>query len=72
VSHQGITPDDFVRSVELYEHALALDPQSVEANTLLANEGLTCIVMATGDDDTVALLRKKQTPPLARFQLARR
>ena len=36
VSHRGITPDNFVRSVELYEHALALDPQSVEANTLLA------------------------------------
>ena len=26
----------------------------------LANEGLTCIVMATGDDDTVALLRKSK------------
>jgi hypothetical protein len=26
----------------------------------LANESLTCIVMATGDDDTVALLRKSK------------
>src|SRR5947208_5609021 len=26
----------------------------------LANEGLTCIVRATGDDDTVALLRKSK------------
>jgi hypothetical protein len=37
----------------------------------LANEGLTCIAMATGDDDTVALAQK-QTQPLARFPLARR
>src|SRR5262249_20282255 len=36
VSHRGITPDNFAEAVNLYEHALALDPQSVEAKTLLA------------------------------------
>jgi adenylate cyclase len=36
VSRRGITPDNFAQTVGLYEHALALDPQSVEANTLLA------------------------------------
>jgi TolB-like protein len=36
LSHQGITPDNFAHAVELYEHALALDPKSVEARTLLS------------------------------------
>jgi TolB-like protein/class 3 adenylate cyclase/Flp pilus assembly protein TadD len=37
VSHRGITPDNFAQTVDLHEHALALDPQSVEAMTLLAS-----------------------------------
>ena len=37
VSHRGITPDNFAETADLYEHALALDPQSVEAKTLLAS-----------------------------------
>jgi hypothetical protein len=36
VSHRGITPDNFAQTVDLYEHALALDPQSLEAKTLFA------------------------------------
>jgi adenylate cyclase len=36
VSHRGITPDNFAQTVDLYEHALALDPKSDEAKTLLA------------------------------------
>ena len=37
MSHRGITPDNFAQTVDLHEHALALDPQSVEAMTLLAS-----------------------------------
>jgi hypothetical protein len=37
-----------------------------------ANEGLTGIVRATGDDDTVALLRKGKRRLLPDFQSARR
>ena len=37
VSHKGITPDNFAQTVDLFEHALALDPLSVEAKTLLAS-----------------------------------
>jgi tetratricopeptide (TPR) repeat protein len=37
VSHKGITPDNFAQTIELFEHALAVDPQSVEAKTLLAS-----------------------------------
>src|ERR1700745_602840 len=37
VSHKGITPDNFAQTIDLFEHALAVDPQSVEAKTLLAS-----------------------------------
>jgi tetratricopeptide (TPR) repeat protein len=37
VSHKGVTPDNFAQTVDLFEHALAVDPQSVEAKTLLAS-----------------------------------
>jgi adenylate cyclase len=37
VSHRGITPDNFTQTVDLYEHALALDPQSIEAKAVLAS-----------------------------------
>jgi adenylate cyclase len=37
VTHRGISPDNFAQTVDLYEHALALDPQSVEAKALLAS-----------------------------------
>jgi TolB-like protein len=33
VSHSGMTPESFTRAIDLFEHALALDPQSVEAKT---------------------------------------
>jgi TolB-like protein/DNA-binding winged helix-turn-helix (wHTH) protein/Flp pilus assembly protein TadD len=36
VLHKGVTPDNHAQAVDLFEHALALDPQSVEAKTLLA------------------------------------
>jgi TolB-like protein/DNA-binding winged helix-turn-helix (wHTH) protein/Tfp pilus assembly protein PilF len=36
-SQKGVTPDTFARAVDLFEHALALDPQSVEAKTVLAS-----------------------------------
>jgi TolB-like protein/Tfp pilus assembly protein PilF len=35
-AHEGATRDGFTRAVDLFEHALALDPQSVEAQSLLA------------------------------------
>jgi hypothetical protein len=37
VSRKGITPDNFAQTVDLFEKALALDPQSVETKTLLAS-----------------------------------
>jgi hypothetical protein len=36
VSRRGITPDNSTQGVALYERALALDPNSVEAKTVLA------------------------------------
>jgi adenylate cyclase len=36
VSRRGITPDNSTQAVALYERALALDPNSVEAKTVLA------------------------------------
>src|SRR5215472_9810673 len=35
-ANEGATRDGFTRAVDLFEHALALDPQSVEAQSLLA------------------------------------
>jgi adenylate cyclase len=35
-AHEGATRDGFTRAVDLFERALALDPQSVEAQNLLA------------------------------------
>jgi len=35
-SNRGATPDNFAQAVDLFEHALALDPRSVEAQNLLA------------------------------------
>jgi adenylate cyclase len=47
-SHKVTTPDNYTRAVDLFEHALALDPGSVEAQTSLAlalidrvNSGMT-------------------------------
>jgi adenylate cyclase len=37
VLHKGVTPDNFTQAVDQVEHALALDPQSVEAKTTLAS-----------------------------------
>src|SRR5207245_2909233 len=34
--NKGNTPDNLAHAVDLFEHALALDPQSVEAQSLLA------------------------------------
>jgi adenylate cyclase len=34
--NKGNTPDNLTQAVDLFEHALALDPQSVEAQSLLA------------------------------------
>jgi TolB-like protein/class 3 adenylate cyclase/Tfp pilus assembly protein PilF len=36
VSNKGATPENFAQAADLFEHALALDPQSVEAKGLLA------------------------------------
>jgi tetratricopeptide (TPR) repeat protein len=36
-SRRGSSPEVHAESIRLFEHALALDPQSVEAQTLLAN-----------------------------------
>jgi TolB-like protein/class 3 adenylate cyclase/Flp pilus assembly protein TadD len=37
ISHKGVTPENFAQTVDLFEQALALEPQSVEAMTLLAS-----------------------------------
>jgi adenylate cyclase len=36
-SNKGATPDNLTRAVDLFEHALTLDPQSVEVQGLLAS-----------------------------------
>src|SRR6266513_3065060 len=36
-SNKGVTPDNLTQAVDLFEHALALDPRSVEAQGLLAS-----------------------------------
>jgi TolB-like protein/class 3 adenylate cyclase/Flp pilus assembly protein TadD len=36
VSNKGVTPENYALAIELFEHALALDPQSAEVQTLLA------------------------------------
>jgi adenylate cyclase len=36
-SNKVATPDNLTQAVAMFEHALALDPQSVEAKTLLAS-----------------------------------
>jgi adenylate cyclase len=55
-AHNGITPASFAQAIDLFEHALALEPQSVEAKTRLA-EMLSGRVLAgmtnTRDDDIV-------------------
>jgi len=35
-SNKAATPENFAQAIDLFEHALALDPQPVEAKTLLA------------------------------------
>jgi len=35
-ANEGVTPDRFGRAIDLFEHALALDPRSAEAQSLLA------------------------------------
>jgi adenylate cyclase len=35
-SNTGVTPESFTQAIDLFEHALALDPRSVEAQSLLA------------------------------------
>jgi adenylate cyclase len=35
-NHRGSTPESFVEAVALFEHALAIDPASIEARALLA------------------------------------
>jgi TolB-like protein/Tfp pilus assembly protein PilF len=37
ISHKGVTPENFAQTVDLFEQALALEPHSVEAMTLLAS-----------------------------------
>jgi adenylate cyclase len=79
ISHKGVTPENFAQTVELFEQALALEPQSVEAMTLLAST-LASRVLAGMTNSRVADVDARkgwsskpwQPHPAARLRISRR
>jgi adenylate cyclase len=59
-SNKGVTPDNLARAVDLFEHALALDPRSVEVQGLLAST-LTGRVLAGMTNSRAADIRRAET-----------
>jgi adenylate cyclase len=52
VSHKAITPDNFTQAIDLFEHALALDPLILEPNDIVAKAD-------NGDSVNIALRNTK-------------
>jgi len=57
--NKGATPDNFAQAVELYEHALALEPRSIEAQSAVALT-LTLRVLAGMTNTRAADIRRAE------------
>ena len=60
VALKGATPDNFAQAVDLLEHALALDPQSVEAKTVLASTLSGRVLAGMTDSRAADISRAKE------------
>jgi adenylate cyclase len=60
-SNKGVTPDNLTEAVDLFEHALALDPRSGEAQGLLAST-LTGRVLAGMTNSHAADIGRAEAP----------
>jgi adenylate cyclase len=58
-SNKGVTPDNLAQAIDLFEHALALDPQSIEVQGLLAS-ALTGRVLAGMTNSRAADIRRAE------------